>query len=81
MKDDLKSKYLYELHSLELFTAQQALEEEQYKALQDKLLTLDPKIDVIFEYAKLRGALEALRQLKANRDRLIEIARSRINNS
>lgn len=78
MKDDIKAKLFFDLQGFELFQAQIALEDEQYKALQDKLLTLDSsKGDILFEYARVRGALEALKALKANRDRLIETARSR----
>lgn len=81
MKDDIKAKLFFDLQGFELFEAQIALEDEQYKALQDKLLTLDSKGDILFEYARVRGALEALKALKANRERLIEHARSRTRNS
>lgn len=81
MEDKLKAKYFYELQSFDLFNAQLALEDEMFTSLQAKLLTIDPKSDVAFEYARVRGSLEALKALKANRERLIDAARSRISNS
>lgn len=81
MKDELKAKFFFDLQSFELFTAQIALEDEQMDALQSKILNIDSKSDVKFEYARVRGALEALKGLKANRERLIELARSRTRNS
>lgn len=81
MKDDLKAKYLYEIHALEYFSAQRALEDELIESLQNKFLSIDGKSNVEFEYAKVRGSLEALKGLKAKREHLIEEARSRIRNS
>lgn len=82
MKDDLKSKFFQELVTYEAFAAQSALEDETYSALIASLLRIDtskPNVDI--EYAKLRGSIEALQSLKATRNRLIEVARSRKSNS
>jgi len=81
MKDQLKAKYFYDLQTFELFQAQTALEDEIITALQAKFLAIDPKSNVEFEYAKVRGSLEALQGLKAKRELLIQEARSRIHNS
>ncbi len=81
MKDDLKAKFFHELYTLGVFEAQTAMESEQIESLQSRLLTIDPKSDVKFEYARVRGALEALVGLKAKRERLIEDHRSRLRNS
>lgn len=81
MKDDLKAKYFYDLQGSELFTAQLALEDELIESLQSKFLAIDGKSNVEFEYARVRGALEVLRGLKAKREHLIEDARSRHRNS
>lgn len=81
MKDDLKAKLFYDLQTIEAFTAQTQLEDETITALQSKLLTIDGKSNVEFEYARVRGSLEALIGLKAKRERFIEDARSRIRNS
>lgn len=81
MKDDLKAKLFYDLNTYEAFEAQIALEDETIIALQNKIITLDPKSNVEFEYARVRGSLEALLGLKAKRDRFIEEFRSRIRNS
>jgi len=81
MKDDLKAKLFYDLMTFEAFTAQIALEDELIESLQNKLLNIDPKSDVAFEYARARGSLEALKGIKAKRERFMEDARSRIRNS
>jgi len=81
MKDDLKAKFFYDLQEFESFRAQIELEEETITALQSKILTIDPKSNVDFEYARVRGSLEALIGLKAKRERFIEDYRSRIRNS
>lgn len=81
MEDKLKSKHLYEIHANELFKAQTALEDELIESLHSKFLAIDGKSNVEFEYARVRGALEALKGLKAKRDLLIEDARSRVRNS
>lgn len=81
MKDDLKARLFYELQNVEPFMAQIALEDEQVESLQSKLLAIDPKSDVKFEYARVRGALEALKGIKAKRERFIEDYRSRTRNS
>ena len=81
MKDDLKSKLFYDLNMLEAFRAQIELEDETITALQNKIILLDPKSNIEFEYARVRGSLEALLGLKAKRERFIEEFRSRIRNS
>jgi len=81
MKDDLKSKFFYEIQRSEAFKAQQALEDELIESLHSKMLAIDVKSDVKFEYARVRGSLEALKGLKAKRELLIEEARSRLRNS
>lgn len=81
MKDDLKTKLFFDLYHLESFQAQIAIEDEQIEALQSKLLAIDAKSDVKFEYARVRGSIEALKGLKAKRERFIEDARSRLRNS
>jgi hypothetical protein len=65
MKDDLKAKYLFDLQASELFTAQIALENELIESLQSKFLAIDGKSNVEFEYARVRGSLEALKGLKS----------------
>lgn len=81
MKDDLKSKLFYDLLTSESFQAQIALEDEQIQSLQNKILSIDAKSNIEFEYARVRGSLEALLGLKAKRERFIEDYRSRIRNS
>ncbi len=81
MKDDLKAKLFYELHSLEAFKAQLELEDETITALQSKLLTIDGKSNVEFEYARARGAIEVLLGFKAKREHFLEAFRSRLRNS
>jgi hypothetical protein len=82
MKDELKAKLLQELASYEAFQAQIALEDQIQESLQSRFLSIDtkhPNVDV--EYAIIRGSLEALKALKTSRARLIELARSRNQNS
>lgn len=81
MKDDLKSKLFYDLLTSESFQAQIALEDEQIQSLQTKILSIDAKSNIEFEYARVRGSLEALLGLKAKRERFIDDYRSRIRNS
>lgn len=81
MKDEIKAKFLSDLITFEVFTAQQALEDEQMESLQSKLLAIDPKSDVKFEYARVRGSLEAIKGLQAKREHLIQSHRSRSNHS
>lgn len=81
MKDDLKGKLFYDLVTFNAFQAQLELEDETITALQSKLLTIDGKSNVEFEYARVRGSLEALLGLKAKRERFIEDYRSRSRNS
>lgn len=82
MKDDLKSKLLYDLTTFDSFRAQIELEDETITSLQSKLLAIDlnkPNVDL--DYARVRGSLEALIGLKAKRERFIEDFRSRLRNS
>jgi len=82
MNDALKAKFFRELNGLELFQAQTSLENETLQALVSRLLTIDlARADLQLEYARLRGQVDALKQLKATRERLIEEARSRNPNS
>lgn len=81
MKDDQKARYFYDLHAAELFKAQLALEDELLESLHSKFLAIDGKSNVEFEYARVRGSIEALKGLKAKRELLIEEARSRVRNS
>lgn len=81
MKDDLKAKLFFNLQALESFQAQTAMEDELIESLQSKLLAIDVKSDVKFEYARVRGSIEALKGLKAKREHLINEARSRLRNS
>lgn len=77
MKDDLKAKFFQELQQFECFQAQTALEDETIDSLQTKMLNIDPKGNLTFEYATIRGAIDALKLLKAHRVRYLERARSR----
>ena len=81
MKDEQKAKLFHDLVHFDLFKVQVGLEDQQIESLQSKLLTIDPKSDVKFEYARVRGSLEALKGLKAIRDKLVEDHRSRSYNS
>ncbi len=78
MKDEQKSYFLRELVGYEAFGAQQALETDLYNSLLEKIGKIElSRPDLQLEYARLRGCLEVLRQLKATRDHLIEQSRSR----
>lgn len=77
MKDELKAKFFQSLLGTELFTAELALEDEHYAALQKKMATMEITPNVAVDFARLRGGLEALELLKRNRERLVELARSR----
>lgn len=71
LNDKQKAQYFRALMDLDLFEAQFQLEDELYANLASKMLTLPmegPNLDL--EYAKVRGALEVLKQLKAVRERL-----------
>ena len=81
MKDDLKAKLFYDLQVNDAFHAQTSLEDEYIESMQNKLVNIDPKSNIEFEYARARGALEALLGIKAKRERFIEDYRSRIRNS
>lgn len=78
MKDELKAQNFRDLIEFDQFKAQVALEEETYNSLLAKLLAIDltrPNVDL--EYARLRGSLDALKSVKAKREHLVEMARSR----
>lgn len=81
MKDSEKGKAFYDLQHSELFKAQLELEEQQLESLHSRFLAIDPKSNVEFEYARVRGSLEALKALKATRELLIQEFRSRNPNS
>lgn len=81
MKDDQKARLFYDLQTFEAFQAQLNLEDETITALQSKLLAIDSKSNIEFEYARVRGSLEALISLKAKRERFIDDYRSRLRNS
>lgn len=81
MKNELKAQFFFDIQNSPAFQAQIMLETEQYETLQKRFLTLDPHSNVNFEYARIRGSLEALNSLKAIREKLIEDHRSRLRNS
>jgi hypothetical protein len=81
MENKHKAKLFYEIHAHPAFAAEEVLEQEIIKSLQDRFLTIDPKSNVEVEYARIRGSIEALKDLKAKREHLIEEARSRSRNS
>lgn len=62
--------YLHGLKSMEEFKAQEALEDRLFASLSGKMLTLETKAtdQVALEYARIRGAMEAIKQLKAARE-------------
>jgi hypothetical protein len=64
------SAYLRGLKSTEEFKAQEALEDRLFAALSSKMLTLDTSeaSKVALEYARIRGGMEAIKQLKSARD-------------
>lgn len=75
LNDRAKANYLLALKDLDVFQAQTQLEDELFSAFSSKLLTLPLEADkVSLEYSRVRGALEALKQLKAMRESLASSA-------
>jgi hypothetical protein len=82
MKDEQKASLFRELVGYTAFQAQALLEDEIESSTLNKLLNLDTtKGNLELEYARLRGCLEAIKLIKAQRSRLVEQARSRTHNS
>lgn len=82
MKDELKGKYFRELAGYEAFAAQLTLEDDQHTTLLKDLVALDlskPNLDL--EYARLRGAIDALTRLRTAREHFVNLARVRDANS
>lgn len=82
MKDEQKASLLREVTAYESFQAQISLEQDLYNSMLSQITKIDlSRSDLQLEYARLRGCLDILRQIKATRDLLVEQARSRKPNS
>jgi len=69
LEERLISAYLRSLKSLEEFKAQEALEDRLFASYASKMLTLDLTDQSLgLEYARIRGAMDAIKQLKAVRE-------------
>jgi hypothetical protein len=80
MTDETRGAILRSLSQIDSFQAQVELEETTYNSLLQKLASLSlNETTLALEYAKIRGALDAIKMIQSSRERLIEQARSRSN--
>lgn len=82
LKPLVQANYLKALKGYDLFEAQTQLEDELFSAKAAQLLTLQLDNDnIMIEYAKVRGAIDVLKQLKAMREQIISTAVEKTLNS
>jgi hypothetical protein len=77
VEDTIKGKLLAEIIGSQAFQAQIALENETLSSCISKMQTMDlSDPNVLLEFAKARGAIEAIKSVQALRKRLADLSRS-----